>query len=99
MEIDAVRQLGVYFGVTISERQVVNGCTGLRIDRAPAVVEERTLVVVHVLRSRGPREQVPRKLHQVVGAAIFGRFRAELRGKHPRIGSPKLEIAGTSRAE
>ena len=76
---EGVERLGVDFGVTVSERQVVDGCAGFGIDGSHAVVEQHTFVVVHVLRLRRPGKQVPRQLHHVVDAAIFGCLRAQLR--------------------
>ena len=71
---ERIERLGVNFGVTVSQRQVVDGCPGFRIDRAHAVVEQHAFVVIHVVRLRRPCKQMPRQLHHVIGATVFGRL-------------------------
>ena len=80
-------------------RQVVHRRTGFRIDRAHAVIEQHAFVVIHVMRLRRPCEEVPRELHHVVDAAIFGGLRTDLRREHAGIRSPELAIAGATRAK
>jgi len=62
------------------------------------VIEHQALVVIHVVRVGRPAEQVARKFHHVVGAAIFGGGGAEFAGEFSGIGVPRLVIAGAARA-
>src|SRR5262249_49651781 len=78
----------VDLGITVAVRQVINGCSSFGIDCAHAMVEQHTLVIVHVAGLRRPREKVTRQLEHVVYTAVFCRIHAELGGEHTWVRSP-----------
>ncbi len=57
---------------------VVHRSSRFEIHCAKTVIEDDALVVVHVACLRRPAEEMPRELHHVIGAAIFGRARTKL---------------------
>jgi hypothetical protein len=95
---ECVEGLAESLPVARGQRQVVHHGAVFGIDGAQAVVEEPLFRSNPSGRHRGPSEQVPRQLHHVVGATVFGRIGAELGCQFSRIGIPGFVIAGATGA-